>query len=309
MELIDQTTVLTGVGFCPPALREHIIKGHPETGKKWLADLPALLKSAEKIWQLSLGACFPDASFNFVAPVTRADGSQAVLKCGLPTLALCNEIAALRHFNGQGAVKLLQADEEQGLFLLDKVEPGTLLETHTDPDYATRLAVELMQRLHKPLNTPGSFQTLADLFKGFDDLYQRFDGKTGPFPSVLIDHAQGISRELLDSQSAPVLLHGDLHYANILLSKANGAIAIDPKGFIGEPEYETPLPRLTPELTKKVLRRRLDVLIEMSGFDRERIIAWLFAKATLAAWWSFEDTGEISLPFLECAERVLEIGI
>jgi hypothetical protein len=31
-------------------------------------------------------------------------------------------------------------------------------------------------------------------------------------------------------------------------------------------------------------------------------LGWAFSKAVLAAWWSFEDSGEIWQPFLDCAE-------
>ncbi|HLF66980.1 MAG TPA: aminoglycoside phosphotransferase family protein, partial [Gammaproteobacteria bacterium] len=183
MALKSNTTTLADISLCSPALTQNMLKHQGKIGQKWLTDLPDLLQNAQNTWQLNIGPCFPDAQFNFVAPVTRQDGSLAVLKCGLPSPAFTHEIAALRHFNGQGAVQLLQVDDEKGLMLLERIEPGTLLESHTDPEHATRLAVEVMQQLHKPLSAPATFQTLADLCKGFDDLYQRFDGKTGPFPS------------------------------------------------------------------------------------------------------------------------------
>lgn len=99
-----------------------------------------------------------------------------------------------------------------------------------------------------------------------------------------------------------VLLHGDLHYANILLSDQQGWLAIDPKGVIGEREYEIPFPRLQDEINKNVIKRQLDQFIEISGFDRSRVLAWAFCKTALAAWWSFEDQDEIWQPFLHCAE-------
>jgi len=71
-------------------------------------------------------------------------------------------------------------------------------------------------------------------------------------------------------------------------------IAIDPKGIIGEPEFETPLPRVTNSISKKELLYRLDCLIEKSQFDQKRIYSWLFCKAMLAAWWTVEDGGSIT---------------
>lgn len=58
------------------------------------------------------------------------------------------------------------------------------------------------------------------------------------FPRKLIDFALKASKELLVSSGEQVLLHGDLHHYNILSSARNSWLAIDPKGGIGEREYE-----------------------------------------------------------------------
>jgi len=106
----------------------------------------------------------------------------------------------------------------------------------------------------------------------------------------------------------PVLLHGDLHHDNILAAERQPWLAIDPKGLVGEPEYEVgallrnPMPGLLaiphPE---RVLARRLDILAESLGFDRDRLRAWGLAQAVLAAWWSIEDHGQGWETWIACA--------
>lgn len=49
----------------------------------------------------------------------------------------------------------------------------------------------------------------------------------GPFSKALIEKADFLSRELLASQTNLVLLHGDLHYANLLLAENNEFNSID----------------------------------------------------------------------------------
>lgn len=293
----------------PPALIQHLQNVHGELAEQWLNELPKLLDEYAHKWQLTLGACYADASFNFVAPALLNNGEKVVLKCGIPHEAMQHEIAALQYFNGIGAARLLQAEQDKGIFLLEQVTPGTLLETHADENKTTVLAVKLMNQLHKPLAEKLAFPNLQDWFNGFDKLYAQFNGKTGPFPKILVDSAKGISHELLSSMSDPVLLHGDLHYANILFSDRHGALAIDPKGVMGEREYEIPFPRIDKGITKKFFKRRIDCFIDISEFDRQRVIGWFFSKAMLAAWWSFEDNGEICQSFLDCAEIVLEVGV
>lgn len=96
--------------------------------------------------------------------------------------------------------------------------------------------------------------------------------------------------------SSPVLLHGDLHHGNILASRSKQWLTIDPKGVIGEPEYEVgaflrnPMSLLTSkDNLENLIKRRIDRISEMTGYDKERITHWGFAQAVLSAIWSFED--------------------
>ena len=290
-----------------PTLIKNIISMYAETGRQWLNQLPLLLADYEKKWQLTLGNFFPNLSFNYVVEARLPNGTAVVLKCGVPNKELMQEAAALKHFNGCGAVKLLQSDAEQGVLLLEKVMPGIMLEDDQQLEKATNYAVEVMRKLHKPIHDTSPFPTLQDWFKGFDHLYTQFNGTTGPFPTALIERAQNISHDLLTSMTKQVLLHGDLHYANILFSDTQGWLAIDPKGVIGEPEYDIPLPRLNAKrMSAQKLKYELDRFIELSGFDNTRIMHWFFCKMVLAAWWSFEDSGEIYQPFLDYAQMFLD---
>ncbi|EKD75185.1 MAG: Streptomycin 6-kinase [uncultured bacterium] len=291
----------------PDQLKKNIIDIYAEQGLKWLDGLPDLLNTYETKLQLKLDGCYVDANFNYVAPAYLTDGSYAVLKCSPPDQSQKQEALALRHYNGQGCVQLLFFDENAGVMLLEKAEPGHLLENYSNDAQACEFAIEIMRRLHKSVENIDRFPSLNDWFDGFNKLRQRFDGKTGPFPETLIDKAEKISSDLLASMSKNVLLHGDLHYANILSSDKHGWIAIDPKGVVGEPEFEIPLPRLGHSPDKKTIQQNIDRFVAISGFDRERVVSWIFVKATLAAWWSFEDSGEIAKSFLQCAECVGKI--
>ncbi len=288
----------------PEKLIKNILNIYGKMGNEWLDSLPDLLAHYEKKWELTVKDCFNNASFNLVAEAILDNGRSAVLKCGIPNKEFMNEVAALQHYNGVGSVKLLEAEADAGVMLLEKLVPGTLLEELSDETQSVVNSVELIKKLHRPYQEKGLFPSLADWFQGFQRLFQYFQGKTGPFPKPLIEHAQAISDELLMSMDQPVLLHGDLHYANILLSDKYGWLAIDPKGVIGEREYEIPFPRLEGEINEKLIKYQLDKFIEISGFDRSRVLSWAFCKAALAAWWSFEDQGEIWQPFLMCAEAL-----
>ena len=106
--------LLRGQSDYPEALIRNITNIHGEKGRKWLNDLPALLLRFEKSWSLQLSDCYADANFNYVAPAIQENGRKLVLKCGFRSPELITEAAALKYFNGIGAVRLLQFVEDGG---------------------------------------------------------------------------------------------------------------------------------------------------------------------------------------------------
>ena len=268
----------------------------PDT-EGWLARLPELLAEYERRWSLTLGPPFEPLPYHYVAPGVRADGTDVVLKLGVPHDEFGCQVEALRRYDGQGMVRLLEAEPDCGALLMERLQPGTML-TQVDDERATEIAAEVMRELWRPLPNPQSFPTVAEWAAGIADLRAGFDGGTGPLPRRLVEQAEGLFAELLSSQAEPVLLHGDLHHENILLSE-RGWLAIDPKGVIGEAAYEigallrNPMPRVVewPDLPR-IQSRRVDQFADLLGFDRQRIIGWGIAQAVLSACWSVTDGGD-----------------
>jgi streptomycin 6-kinase len=117
-----------------------------------------------------------------------------------------------------------------------------------------------------------------------------------PVSVQLIERAERLMHELLASAPRVIVLHGDLHQANILRSVRAGWIAIDPKGRIGEPAYEAAAllrnPRshlLAHPNPRQLLTRRIDLLTETLQIERSRLLAWAFILAVTAAIWQIED--------------------
>ena len=295
-------------------------------GRRWLEDLPALLDEAARRWDLTDIRPVPGLSYNFVAFATESSltpprwgEGNLVLKLGVPQRELKSEIAALRHFDGRGICRLLDADAEKGMLLLERLLPGRMLSTMEDDEQATRIAAEVMKNLWESSNDFSRSETtkvvtttlikLKDWFGGFKRLHKRFNGGTGPLPEKLVATAESLSRELLAENKDEVLLHGDFHHYNVLKSQ-RGWLAIDPKGVIGPQGYEVgpflinPVPYLLNESNPRDrTERRIVILSEMLSMERERIRSWGLCHAVLSAWWSIEDNdqgwGEYSI---RCAE-------
>ncbi|HLK57839.1 MAG TPA: aminoglycoside phosphotransferase family protein [Chthonomonadaceae bacterium] len=273
-----------------------------ERGAPWLDGLSARLAAYADRWSLTILAPFPNLSFNYVTPVLRADGTEAVLKVGVPNRELNTEISALRVYDGRGSVQLLESDQEQGVMLLERLKPGnvlTALASEERDEEATSIAADVMRKLWQPAPQDHPFPTVADWADGMQRLRSHFNGGVGPFPLALVEEAETLFAELLGSMSAPVLLHGDLHHDNILSAERQPWLAIDPKGIVGEPAYEVGAmlrnlwedrhPISHPD---RLLERRIIQLSEELDLDRSRVRGWAVAQSVLSAWWCMEDNSD-----------------
>lgn len=283
-------------------------------GLEWLGSLPALVEQYARQWSLVVLPPFGTLSYNYIVPVVRADGTDAVLKAGFPSSELCMEIDALCFYARRGSAQLFEVSREQGVFLMERLKPGTPLSTEHDDRRATSVAANLMRQLHRPAPHKHTFPSVGEWAQGLRRLRDRFEDGTGPFPARLVDTADRLFTELLGSMTASVLLHGDLHPGNVLAAQRQPWLAIDPKGVIGEPEYEVgallrhPWPGLKAGAsTKQVLARRVDQIVDEMGFDRARTIGWGLAQAVLSAWWSFEDHGRGWEWAVSCADVLAQL--
>lgn len=273
----------------PPGFRDKFRRIWGEPGASWLDGLPQLLAEAAGRWQLRLGPPF-ELSFSYVAPARRADGSRAVLKAGFPDAEFRSAVAALRLFDGRGAVRLLDADGERGLMLLERLEPGTTLAEVGDDD-STRIAAEVMRRLWRAVPAEHSFPSVAGWLLAFERHRQAYGGP-GPLDRALFERAESLASDLVASSPEAMVLHGDLHHWNVLAAQRESWLAIDPKGVTGDPAFEAGAWLRNPRpMPAKVLRRRIAILSDELGYERERLKAWGVVVSVLSATWSAEDKG------------------
>jgi streptomycin 6-kinase len=283
-------------------LRQTIERVHGASGRQWLSLLPALLNECCARWSLKLEQPFANLSYNLVIPGRMSDGTEIVLKLGVPCAQLTTEAAALTLYDGAGAVRLLDHDAPRGILLLERVIPGTPLFKLQEGREATRTAATLMRRLWRA-NPPAehSFPSLTIWFRALARHQDRFDdgSSSNSFPAELILKARHAFDELNSTSDQTVLLHGDLHHGNILLAEKREWVAIDPKGIVGDPGYEVgafmlnQLPCGSSEsATMKMLDERLSLFSDELQISRERLARWAFCHAVLSALWSFEDDEE-----------------
>jgi streptomycin 6-kinase len=257
------------------------LRGRPE-GQAWVDALPGLLDDCLRGWDLDAGEPYEGGTSGYVAPVTTADGTPAVLKLQWPHREAEHEADALRHWDGVGAVRLLAHDPERHALLLEHCEPGTKLAA-SPPEVAVGVIIGLVRQLCTPAAEP--FDTLeSECPRWADEIPRSWERAGRPFERSLVDRAVGLLDELGPSQGPQVLVHQDLHGDNVLAAGREPWLAIDPKPLVGELELApTPVIR-SAELghSREAVRYRLDRCTDELGLDRERTRGW--AVAHTIAW-------------------------
>ena len=202
----------------------------------------------------------------------------------------CGEIAA--KFGGRGVVQVYE--HMPGAALYERLEPGEPLASLTlagRDDEATDILAMLLGRM-APGDPPPGTATVEQWGEGFARYAARGDER---IPLALLEPARRIYADLSATQREPALLHGDLHHYNVLSDRARGWCAIDPKGVVGELEFElgaalrNPLDRPDLFASIDIAERRLDHFGLALGIDTSRARGWCFAQAVLSAIWSIED--------------------
>ena len=91
-----------------------------------------------------------------------------------------------------------------------------------------------------------------------------------------------------------MLLHGDLHHDNVLRHE-DGWLAIDPKGFIGDPVFDVcafihnPMPDLQQiDQPANIISARIQWCSDILHLDKQRILDWLYVKSVLCWAWSLD---------------------
>lgn len=203
-------------------------------GGAWLERLPHLAAECAENWDLSLGDPFEPASVSLVVPATRTDGTEAVLKLNFPEPESEHEADALAHWDGRGAVRLLDHDRERRALLVERCRPGAQLWQVVDEDAANLAAAGVLRTLRRPPDDGTAYRTLAAEARRWSaELPDRWERVGRPFERALLDRAVAAIAELAPSQPELVVVHQDLHGGNILSTGPQAWLAIDPKPLLG----------------------------------------------------------------------------
>jgi streptomycin 6-kinase len=264
-----------------------------DRGPDWAAfvdRLPRLLRDLTEEWQLEVDGEASHGYCSLVVPVRRA-GEPAVLKLTFPDIEGEHEALALQRLGGDGAVRLLRADPRRGALLLERLHT-------TDLDSlpvleACSVVAGLYQRIHVPA-TPQLLPVTAYLDRWTPVL--RALPRDAPIPRRLVEQTLALVGDLFSRSGPAVMLHGDLHYQNVLAGDREPWLVIDPKPMAGDRHYE-PAPMLWNRWDEAVatgnlrfaLRRRFHTLVDDAGLDEELARDWVVVRMVYNMVWELED--------------------
>ena len=173
----------------------------------------------------------PAAPPRSCCPSCAADTTPAVLKLQPVTDHTVGEPDALRTWNGNGAVRLLEHDPESGSMLLERLDADRSLATVRDDLAALEILSELLARLSS-VPAPAGIRRLSDF--GAELLHRAPRALTlvrDPSQHGLIEACASALEEVLP-EAGDRLVHEDLHFDNILAphpaDQREPWLAIDP---------------------------------------------------------------------------------
>lgn len=271
----------------------HLAPDGGPAGSDWVATLPHLLADVLCEWDLGVDGDPVTSRSALVLPVRGPEGP-AALTLGWPHAEARAEHLALRAWDGRGAVRLLRADPRRSALLLERLTREDLSQPWDEE--AVAVIAGLYADLHR-----APLPRVPALVPRVEEILSR--PATRRLPRRLVEQARGTLRSLAADPGAERLLHGDLHYGNVLSDGTNW-VAIDPKPVIGHPAWE-----VAPLLAHRVeemgtgaslrwsVRRRVEIACEVAGLDEDVARPVAALRELVGAVWAAEgdDPDRVSL--------------
>lgn len=253
------------------------------SGAAWVAELPHLLADVLDEWSLEVDGSPTSGRCSLVLPVRGTDG-RAALKLGWPHTEAEGEHLALRAWDGRSAVRLLSADPRRSVLLLERLTTEDLSSMWDEE------AVAVVAGLYADLHV-APLPQVRDVAPWVAEILSRPAGRR--LPRQVLERARSTLRSLEGEEVR--LLHGDLHYANVL-SDGTDWVAIDPKPVNGHPAWE-----VAPLLANRAeemgtgaslrwsVRRRVEVTCDVARLDEDVVRPVAALREVVNAIWALED--------------------
>jgi streptomycin 6-kinase len=254
-----------------------------------LSELPREIEPHLRDWALIPDGPLITTRSSWVLPVLHQSGPAMLKVARIPDEHAGYQL--MSWWSGQGAAKIVAASN--GALLMERAlgqHSLAHMARSGQDDEACRILCQTAAKLHASRSDPSpGLHRLDNWFQPLFDL--------SPSNPALTPAAEQ-ARALLADQRDIRPLHGDLHHDNVLDFGSRGWLAIDPHGLVGERTFDFANIFTNPDLadpTRQVatlpgrLEARLGIVTEETGFEANRVLAWIVAWTGLSAAWFIGD--------------------
>lgn len=249
-----------------------------EAGRAWIEALPGLVDAMCRRWGLQVDGRVMNGYLGVAVPV-RCGEELCILKVSWLGEFLPYEVAALRAWDGHGAVRLLESDIERGAMLLERLDYSKSL-NDVGIEEAMGVAGRLLRRLS--IQAPEGIPLLRDRGEEMHrDFPERWENAGRPMSRRLLDQARELAVELGRACKRNLLVNYDLHCADVLAGKREPWLAVDPMVVAGDPEYgiaQLLWTRLEEIRANGGLDRQFPVLVESAELDPDLARGWALVR-------------------------------
>ncbi|MFD5540880.1 aminoglycoside phosphotransferase family protein, partial [Streptomyces sp. NPDC127079] len=193
------------------------------------------------------------------------------------------EAAALAHWAGLGAVRLLEDDAAAGVLLLERLHPEVSVRSLPEAKALLEAAGTLRRLWVEPPSGP-VFETVAERTGRQAAAMAAAAGDADL--AALVAGALAAREELLAGEPEPRLLHGTFRQSKVLAGERLPWLAVGPDPVVGECAFD--LARLVRDRVEDLIaspsgasitRRRIKRLAESLEVDQERLRGWTLFRA------------------------------
>ena len=246
----------------------------------WVHGLGDLAEQVAAEWHVQSDGPPWTGHMSCVWPVRGTEGEPLALKLTHPGAHRRSEAAALGSWAGSAAVVLHRADPHRGALLLQRLDATRSLDGEPI-DLAVEVIAGLMHRLHQVGPPPDVPALTVEAIRVCESLERHVRSHPLVLDRRLVDAARATLREVISQGQTGTerLLHGDLHFLNVLrtlpeLDHEPAWLAIDPLPCAGPPEWDiTAMLRnrfagaVASGDADRALRRRVDVVADRTGMS------------------------------------------
>ncbi|MGX1477829.1 UNVERIFIED_CONTAM: streptomycin 6-kinase [Streptomyces canus] len=270
------------MAFEPPQRLVRALGESAPDGDDWVERLPETAEQAVALRELTVERVqVPGGRSSLVVLVRRADGTPAVLKLAPARARPEHERAALAHWDGRGAVQLLEPFVTEGVLLLERLHPDVSVRSLPEAKALLEAAGALRRLWVEP---PGDhvFETVAERTGRQAAVMRGASAEVAGLVSAALDARES----LLAAPPEERLLHGTFRQSKVLSGVRSPWLAVGPDPVVGECAFD--LARLVRDRVEDLIaspsgaattRRRIKRLAESLEVDQERLRGWTLFRA------------------------------